>query len=626
MIMSADLIDRILEAVHVGETTDWEFKSARGGFPGSFWETYSAFANTDGGIVILGAREDDRGVQLDGLTAAQLGEYQKILWDGLNNRGKVSCNLLINDNVQPVMIEQANLLAIHVPRATRGDRPVYLAPNPFGNTYRRHHEGDYRCADDEVRRMLADADPIPADQRILVGFTLDDLHPASLTQFRQRFRAAKGEHAWLSLEDKELLERLAGWRRDRVTGAEGLTLAGLLMFGKDQAIRDPEAAPDYFVDYREKLDPTTRWSDRVYPDGTWEANLFQFYQRVWPKLSAGLPVPFQLEGGMRRDDTPAHESLREAFVNALIHADYAVPGGVVVERYPDRFIFGNPGTLLVSLEQFRRGGVSECRNKSLQKMFLMIGGGEQAGSGVDKIRSGWRSRHWRAPLISTQSQPDRVQLALPMVSLIPEATLVHLRVRFGTRMDTLKSPEVQALATADLEGSVSNARLQELLADHPVEISRMLSRLCEQGYLVSDNRRRWTTYRIVLPTEAQSSSHLPLDSSHLPRDSSHLVEDSSHLEKQLSLLPLKEEELRELAESIARRGKVSPGEMQKVIGLLCKGRFLTAEELATQLKRTPSNLRNRYLTPMVTEGLLKLRYPESPNRPGQAYTATDMNP
>jgi len=245
---------------------------------------------------------------------------------------------------------------------------------------------------------------------------------------------------------------------------------------------------------------------------------------------------------------------------------------------------------------------------------------------VDQNRSGWRSRHWRAPLISTQSQPDRVQLALPMVSLIPKATLVHLRERFGTRMDTLKSPEVQALATADLEGSVSNARLQELLADHPVEISRMLSRLCEQGYLISDNRRRWTTYRIVPPTEAQSSSHLPPDSSHLPGDSSHLAEDSSHLEKQLSLLPLKEEELHELAESVAGRGKVSPEEMQKVIGLLCKGRFLTAEELATQLKRTPSNLRNRYLTPMVTVGLLKLRYPESPNRPGQAYTATDMNP
>ncbi len=610
--MSADLLDRILEAVQVGETTDWEFKSAKGGFPGSFWETYSAFANTDGGIVILGARENDRGVQLDGLTAAQLGEYQKNLWDSLNNRGKVSRNLLTNDDVQPVAIEQAYLLAIHVPRAGRGERPVYVGPTPFSNTYRRHHEGDYRCPDDEVRRMLADADPAPRDHRILTGFALEDLHLASLTQFRQRFRAAKGEHAWLSLEDRELLERLGGWRKDRATGAEGLTLAGLLMFGQDQAIRDPEAAPSYFVDYREKLDPTTRWTDRVYPDGTWEANLFQFYQRVWPKLSASLPVPFQLEGGMRRDETPAHEALREAFVNALIHADYTAPGGVVVERYPDRFVFGNPGTLLVSLEQFRRGGVSECRNKALQKMFLMIGGGEQAGSGVDKIRSGWRSRHWRAPLISTQPQPERVVLTLPMVSLIPEETLAHLRECFGVRMNALTPAEVQALATADIEGSVSNARLQELLNDHPVEITRMLSRLCDQGYLISDNKRRWTTYRIVPPGQLKDSSHLP--------------SDSSQSDRQLSLLPLKEEEILELVRSIAERGKVPSEEMQRVIGLLCKGRFLTAEELATQLNRTTANLRNRYLTPMVTSGLLKLRYPGAPNRPDQAYTSADTNP
>lgn len=328
--MNVDLLDRILEAVQVGETTDWEFKSAKGGFPGSFWETYSAFANTDGGIVILGAREDDRGVQLDGLTVAQFGEYQKNLWDGLNNRAKVSRNLLENNHVQLVTIDQTSLLAVHVPRAGRGERPVYVGPTPFGNTYRRYHEGDYRCADDEVRRMLADADPSPRDHRILTGFTLEDLHSSSLTQFRQRFRAAKGEHAWLSLEDRELLERLGGWRKDRTTGAEGLTLAGLLMFGKDQAIRDLEAAPSYFVDYREKLDPAIRWTDRIYPDGTWEANLFQFYQRVWPKLSASLPVPFQLEGGMRRDETPAHEALREAFVNALIHADYTATGGVVV--------------------------------------------------------------------------------------------------------------------------------------------------------------------------------------------------------------------------------------------------------------------------------------------------------
>lgn len=615
MALNADLLDRVLAAARVGEDSDWEFKSARGGFPGSFWETYSAFANTEGGTVVFGAREEDRAVRLDGLTVAQIGDHKKILWDGLNNRGKVSRNLLANDDVQVVGIEGASLLVIRVPRAVRGVRPVYLGPVPFGNTYRRSHEGDYRCADDEVRRMLADADPTPADHRILAGFSLEDLDVSSLTQYRQRFRAAKGEHAWLSLEDKDLLERLGGWRRDRASGAEGLTLAGLLMFGKDHAIRDPEAAPAYFVDYREKLDPAIRWTDRVYPDGTWEANLFQFFQRVWPKLSSGLPTPFQLEAGMRRDETLAHEALREAFVNALIHADYSAPGGVVVERHPDRFVFENPGMMLVSLEQFRRGGVSECRNKAVQKMFLMIGGGEQAGSGVDKIRTGWRSRHWRAPWINHQAQPERLRLTLPMVSLIPEQTLAHLRGIFGERLAALSGPEVQALATAEIEGAVSNARLQELLTDHPSDIGRMLQRLCERRFLISDNRRRWSRYRLF---DAEG------DSSHSRADSSDSTGDSSQTGQNPPLLtPEAMESLRNLAAPVAQKGRAPSAEVRSVLLRVCRGRFLPADKIAELLDRNAVSLRNQYLTPMVREGLLRLRYPDSPNRPDQAYTTAD---
>jgi ATP-dependent DNA helicase RecG len=581
-------LEDILRAAQIGETTDWEFKSARGGFPGGFWDTYSAMANSEGGIVVLGVREGGGKAQLDGLSPEQVARYQKTLWDGLNNRGQVSLNLLTPSDVGIVEAGKARLLVIRIPRAARAQRPVHLGGNPLGNTYRRQHEGDYRCRDAEVRRMLADADPTPADHRILSNFVPADLDAASLTQYRQRLRAAKGDHPWLALENQALLERLGGWRQDRASGKSGLTLAGLLMFGKHQAIRDPEAAPEFFVDYREKLDPGTRWSDRLYPDGTWEANLFQFYQRAWPKLSAALPVPFQLEGGVRRDETPVHEALREAFVNALIHADYAVPGGVVLERHADRFVMENPGTLLVSLEQYHRGGVSECRNKALQQMFLLIGGGERAGSGADKIRAGWRSQRWRAPLIIT----------LPMVSLIPDATLERLRAVFGARLDTLSPAEIQALATADLEDGVSNARLQELLSDHPVDITRILQRLCEQGYLLSDNRGRWTRYRLSGTTpEAADSSHLPADSLQLPGDSSHL------------------------AEPVSRSKKASARTMRKSIIDLCSGRYLTAEQLAGLLQRNSAGLRDRYLTPLVREGLLQLRYPGTTTRPDQAYTA-----
>lgn len=109
-----------------------------------------------------------------------------------------------------------------------------------------------------------------------------------------------------------------------------------------------------------------------------------------PKAIRRIKIPFQLGPDLfRKDDTIVHEAIREALVNALIHADYRGQGGVVIDKYPDRFEFSNPGSLLISIEQLLRGGISECRNKSLQLMFQMIGGGEKAGSGIDKIRQGW---------------------------------------------------------------------------------------------------------------------------------------------------------------------------------------------------------------------------------------------
>ena len=619
-----ELIDRILEAARVGETTDWEFKSARGGFPGSFWETYSAMANSEGGTVVLGASERQGAVRLDGLADARLAALQKALWDGLNDRGRVNLNLLEPRHVKTAAVGDAKLLAIRVPRATRTQRLIHLGGNPFGHTWRRRHEGDYRCADADVRRMLADADEMPRDHRILSGFSLEDLDGASLTQYRRRLQLAKGDdHPWVALPDRDLIERLGGWRRDRSENREGLTLAGVLMFGKDLAIRDPEAAPSYFVDYREKLDPGTRWTDRIYPDGTWEPNLFQFYTQVWPKLAAGIPSPFRLEGDQRRDVTPTHEALREAFVNALIHADYAGAGGVVIERHPDRYELSNPGTLLVSIEQYQRGGVSECRNPSLQQMFLMIGGGERAGSGADKIRAGWRLQHWRTPRLDTRDQPDRVILTLHMVSLIPEDALRGLRLRFGSTIDSLSPAEIQALATAWLEGAVSNARLQQLLADHPVDITRMLSGLCETGHLVSDRRRRWTTYRLPGEGKSEPSLFTDGDSSHLEPDSSHLEPDSSHLEPDSSPSEGVEPTLQEIAAPVAGSGKVAAELMDRTLCRLCRGRFLTAEELGRLLNRSAANLRSRHLSRLVRSGRLRPRYPEATNRPDQAYTAVE---
>jgi ATP-dependent DNA helicase RecG len=267
---------------------------------------------------------------------------------------------------------------------------------------------------------------LPADGRILEGFGLDDLDGASLAAYRDRFATTKPKHPWLALDSRALLEQLGCWRKDRNKGEYGLTLAGLLMFGKHEAIITPDAVPNYLVDYRDyrgQQTPTDSWSDRLCPDGTWEANLFQFFERCWEKLTADLKVPRPSRAAQSSDETPVHVALREALVNALVHSDYSAPGGIVIERYRERYLMENPGTLLVSEEQLERGGVSQCRNRSLQRMFMLIGAGDQAGSGYRRIRQGWWSQVWPPPHLTTRSQPNRVRLDCIMRSAVPEQTV-----------------------------------------------------------------------------------------------------------------------------------------------------------------------------------------------------------
>ena len=622
--------EQILDAAKVGEGTDWEFKSAKGGLPGSFWETYSAMANSEGGTIVLGARENEAGaVLLDGLSAALASKHQKAIWDGLHNRHKVSANLLSSADVTTVGLDRSLLLAVRIPRAGRQVRPVFLGPHPLAGTYRRRHEGDYRCTEVEVRLMLADAAEEPRDAKLLEHFTLDDLDPASVQQYRRLFQHVQEGHPWLKLPDVEFLTKLGGWRRDRTSDKQGPTLAGLLMFGKEQAILDPEAAPDYMVDYRERLDPSTRWTDRIHPDGTWECNLFQFFGRVWPKVAHALPVPFRLEGVVRKDETPAHEALREAFVNAIVHADYGARGGIVVERFADRILLANPGTLLVSEEQYWRGGISECRNPSLQKMFAMLGRGERAGSGVDKIKATWRAWHWRGPSMRTQAQPDRVELTLPLFSLLQPETVEALKRQFGPSVESLDPDELQALAIAKEEGMVSNPRMQSCLTKHPTDIGRMLRGLVARRMLVSDDRRRWTTYRLpegageVAAHQATlfedsrgvlDSEHKGSDSEHKGGDSEHKGGDSEHSASSLA------DELVAVAAAVRGRKRVQPDQMRRTILDLCRGRFLSADDLGRLLGRHPNGLRQRFLKPLVDEGKLRLRHPGSSNRPDQAYT------
>ncbi len=584
------------------ESHDLELKSAQGGLPKSLWETYSAMANTDGGIILLGVEDDGR---VTGLT--QVGKLKKSFWDTINNKSKVSYNLLTNQDVQVLDQPEGLLLAIRVPRATRYQRPVFLGSNPLTGTYRRNYEGDYKCTEQEVGRLLSDRSEEPVDSRLLNHFTLDDLDSSSLQQYRQRFASHKPTHPWLSEDDLGLLKKLGGWRLDRQTGQQGLTLAGLLMFGRDEALR--EALPNYHLDYRELLpgNPDERWSDRLYPDGTWHANLFQFYLKVVLRLTEGLKLPFALDKDLfRKGEGLVHEGVREALVNALIHADYQGTGGILVEKHPDRLVFSNPGTLLISIHQLLQGNISECRNKSLQTMFLMLGAAEKAGSGVDKIRSGWASQHWRQPLVTELTQPDRVHWVLPMLSLIPNSSLQRLQQQFGDAFKACSQLEVQALVTADLEGDVDNFRLQQVTQLHTRDVTELLQALVAKGMLKQEGQGRWTRYQLP-DLQVSSSTHTSV---YMQQNSVH---SSVHNEDFARL--------QQIAQPARDNKRLPPETLEAILIQLCQGHWLTRTELAKLVNRNPDSLRYRYLSPLVAQGRLKLRYSDTPNHSHQAYTA-----
>lgn len=285
----------------LSETVDLECKLAggrdgKGQLPVDFWPTYSAFANTHGGIVLLGVKEKHERFILHGIHNPQ--RVITDLFNDLNNSQKVSANLLTEQDVKVISISGRDLIQVHVPVAHRKQKPVYLNGNPFRkNTYRRLHDGDRSCDDESVKRMLVEQLEDERDNRILSGFGMDDIDSDSLLAYRQMLRTEKPGHVWLEEDDAGFLRNLKGWRRDRQTGEEGLTLAGLLMFGHWEAIQD--AAPHYFVDYQERPEAKTelRWIDRLVPDGTWSGNLFDFYRRIYRKLATDLKVSFSLKDG-----------------------------------------------------------------------------------------------------------------------------------------------------------------------------------------------------------------------------------------------------------------------------------------------------------------------------------------
>ena len=492
-----------------GERINIEYKEAAGDLPKSLWETYSAFANTIGGVIVLGIKEhrnryDEDRFEIKGVTDAD--KMLKSFWDTINS-DKVSRNILFDDDVECIDYEGKTLIAIHVPMANYTMRPVYINKNLLSGSFKRNYEGDYHCTDEEVKSMLRDANENGNDGLMLENYDMNDIDLPTLHAYRNHFKISNLDHVFNHLDDKEFLRNMGGITTDRITRREGLTMAGLMMFGKGLPVRD--RFDNIRMDYIDKtnLIGDSRWSDRLTYDGTWENNLFNFFTRVMPKLTADLKRPFKLEGMERIDDTPVHKAVREAMTNMIIHADLFITGVLKVEKHDNEFLFSNPGSLKLPIEDIMNGGNSKARNPRIQNMLRMIGFGDNIGSGYPTILRAWKDEHWRKPTLLDRTELRQVDLTMPMISLLPESVLNAMKAYYGEEAyHAMTSEEQMILAYVWNGDSISNTELQQLLGLNSIEVGKILHQMVAKQLLNKENKNRWTTYTLLKDGNADFTS------------------------------------------------------------------------------------------------------------------------
>lgn len=73
------------------------------------------------------------------------------IWDTLNNRRKISMNILLEHHIYPVDYNGATIIVLEIPRADRRDKPIYVGQDIFKGTFRRNYEGDYHCTREESK-------------------------------------------------------------------------------------------------------------------------------------------------------------------------------------------------------------------------------------------------------------------------------------------------------------------------------------------------------------------------------------------------------------------------------------------------------------------------------------------
>ncbi|MEA2082305.1 MAG: ATP-binding protein, partial [Elusimicrobiota bacterium] len=203
-----------------------EYKKAAGGVSKTIYKTISAFANTNGGLIILGIKQGKGKIIKQGV-----GNPQQLIDDIVSTVAQIY-NFCPVFKPEIVGENKKFFIKIKVAEASRLEKPIYiLEKGAVKGGFKRIGSSDIHLTDMEVQRFYQGRMRAP-DAQILDETSIKDIDKSALNAFRNLRKLEKENAGESKLNNKDLLKAYKLLSKD----GKNLNIAGLLLFGKEEEI------------------------------------------------------------------------------------------------------------------------------------------------------------------------------------------------------------------------------------------------------------------------------------------------------------------------------------------------------------------------------------------------------
>ena len=371
-------INKLRQALAIGETVAVEFKRCGNGIGADVYETVCSFLNRYGGDLYLGVEDNGMVVGVPQSAAADIiRNFIKMV----GNPDIISPTVYLSPEI--LDYEGKQVIHIHVPPSSE----VHSYKKVI---YDRADDADVKVtATGQIAALYIRKQNVFTEKKIYPYVREEHLHLDILPRVRQMAQNRFKNHPWKSMSDTGLLQSAGLFGEDMSTGEKGYNLAAVMLFGRDEVIRS--VAPAYRTDAILRKVNLERYDDRLIV----ETNLIDSYELLMGFAQKHLWDKFHLEGDARVSLRDA--IAREMLVNTLIHREFT-------SSYIARFVIERDRMLVENANRAVNGGVltpedfePNPKNPIIAAFFRNIGLADELGSGVRNLYRYGRLYSGQAP-------------------------------------------------------------------------------------------------------------------------------------------------------------------------------------------------------------------------------------